>query len=106
MRWELGSVLPPQVKINLSDNELIWFKDYSKLLMSYMGKIGDDMGLNITHDVKPPKTFYIEIKCKIDFGKLQLDSGKIIALKRNSVYHMQRSQCEILVRRGIAEHVG
>lgn len=105
IRWELGSILPPEVKVNLSKNELEWFTKYSKMLALYMSTIGDNIGLNITQDVKPPQSFYIEVKSNVDYGRFELHSGDIVILKKNGVYHLQRSQCEVLVRQGILEHI-
>ncbi|KAK6636037.1 hypothetical protein RUM43_009689 [Polyplax serrata] len=105
MRWDLGCLLPPEVKMNLSNGELKWVKTYSKLLASYMTTIGDGIGLNITQDIKPPKSFYIEVKSNENYGRFEMECGSVVMLKKNGVYHLQRSECEVLVRQGILEHI-
>lgn len=59
-RWELGSILPPEITTNLINPEIQWFQAYNKILATYMRSIGDD-GLNITNDVQPPKSLYVEV---------------------------------------------
>lgn len=105
MRWEFGSILPAEIKINLSNNEYEWFTKYSKSLATYMGTIGENTGLNLTQDMKPPKSLYIEVKCLTDFGKFELDSGEIVLLKKNGVHLLPRSQCEVLIRQGVLQHI-
>ena len=41
--------------------QLQWFNKYSKCLANYMSSIGGRGGLDLTQDVKPPKTLYIEV---------------------------------------------
>ena len=38
-----------------------WFGKYNKMLANYMRSIGDHGGLDLTQDLKPPKTLYIEV---------------------------------------------
>lgn len=55
MRWEFGSVLPPEVKFNMCEQEVQWFSKYNKMLANYMRSIGGEGGLDLTQDLKPPK---------------------------------------------------
>ncbi|XP_063241956.1 DNA replication complex GINS protein PSF1-like isoform X1 [Bacillus rossius redtenbacheri] len=105
MRWEFGSILPPDIKASLCEPEVQWFSSYSKLLATYMGSIGEGSGLNLTQDVRPPKSLFIEVRCLVDYGRLELDDGDVVVLKRNSQHLLPRSQCELLVRQGVLEHV-
>lgn len=36
MRWEFGSMLPADIKINMSASETEWFSKYSRSLAQYM----------------------------------------------------------------------
>ncbi|PNF37157.1 DNA replication complex GINS protein PSF1 [Cryptotermes secundus] len=105
MRWEFGSILPPEVKYNLCEPEILWFNKYSKCLANYMKSIGDNHGLNLTQDSKPPKSLYIEVRCLVDYGKFELDDGESILLKKNSQHLLPRAQCEPLIRQGILQHI-
>ena len=104
MRWEFGSVLPAEIKYNLCEQEAQWFTKYSKMLANYMRSIGSFGGLDLTQDIKPPKTLYVEVRCLVDHGEFETQDGDIILLKKNSQHLLQRSECEQLIRQGILEH--
>lgn len=104
MRWEFGSILPRDIKANLSTNETLWFSKYSNNLAKYMRSIGIE-GLNLAMDLKPPKTLYIEVKCLIDYGKFELNDGSVLLLKKNSRHYLPRNECEDLIRQGVFEHI-
>lgn len=61
LRWELGSILPPEVNSNLLNAEVQWFQSYSKSLATYMRSLGEDQGFNLTSNMLPPKTPYVEV---------------------------------------------
>ncbi|KAK9309527.1 hypothetical protein QLX08_000781 [Tetragonisca angustula] len=104
LRWELGSILPPEINTNLINAEVQWFQSYNKSLAKYMRSLGEDHGFNLTTNMVPPKTLYVEVKCVEDFGKLELDDGQVILLKKNTYHLLPRSVCEPLIRQGILEH--
>uniref|UniRef100_A0A8I3S3G2 DNA replication complex GINS protein PSF1 n=1 Tax=Canis lupus familiaris TaxID=9615 RepID=A0A8I3S3G2_CANLF len=56
-----------------------WFDHYKKSLATYMRSLGGDEGLDISQDMKPPKSLYIE-------------------------HFLPRWKCEQLVRQGVLEH--
>ncbi|XP_019682485.2 DNA replication complex GINS protein PSF1 isoform X3 [Herpailurus yagouaroundi] len=60
LRWEYGSVLPNALRFHMSAEEMEWFNHYKKSLATYMRSLGGDGGLDITQDMKPPKSLYIE----------------------------------------------
>ncbi|CAG9856610.1 unnamed protein product [Phyllotreta striolata] len=104
MRWEFGSILPPDIKANLSSDELEWFSNYSKTLVNYMKSIGED-GINLAVDLKPPKALYIEVQCLVDYGRFELSDGTMLLLKKNSRHYLPRSECEELIRQGVFKHI-
>ncbi|XP_070578614.1 DNA replication complex GINS protein PSF1-like [Ptychodera flava] len=104
MRWEFGSVLPQDIKSNMSEQEGQWFAKYSKSLAKYMRSLGDE-GLDLMQDMQPPKSLYIEVRCLVDHGEFETEDGTIILLKKNSQHFLRRSQCEHLIRQGILEHI-
>ncbi|CAL1528415.1 unnamed protein product [Lymnaea stagnalis] len=105
MRWEFGSVLPPDVKYNMCEQEVQWFNQYNRLLANYMRSIGESGGLDLTQDMKPPKTLYVLVRCLLDHGEFETQDGNIILLKKNSQHYLLRSECEHLIRQGVLEHV-
>jgi len=100
-RWELGGVLPEEMKLNLSEQELTWFNSYNKLLARYMR----DCGLDLTEHIQPPKSLYIEVRCLTDYGEFVTEDGDTFQLTKSSQHHMLRTQCEHLIRQGVLEHV-
>ena len=91
MRWQIGRILPPDIKANFSPSEVSrvfnvlkisyrrrlfslffvvscfqeeWFSNYCTSLSNYMRSIGPTGGLNLLQDLKPPKTLYLEVSYK------------------------------------------
>lgn len=42
-----------------------WFNQYKKSLATYMRSLGGEEGLDITQDMKPPKSLYIEVSARV-----------------------------------------
>ncbi len=42
-----------------------WFNKYNKSLAKYMRSVGDHGGLDLTQDIKPPKSLYIEVITRV-----------------------------------------
>ncbi|XP_002131593.1 DNA replication complex GINS protein PSF1 [Ciona intestinalis] len=104
LRWEFGSVLPTDVRGNMSPKEIEWFTKYNRALANYMRSLGNG-GLDLTQDLHPPQNVHIEVRCVEDKGELELDDGSKILLKKNSLHYLPRSQCEHLIRQGVLKHV-
>lgn len=104
MRWEFGSILPSEIKANLSSSEIDWFSNYSRMLAGYMRSIGRE-GVNLMVDLKPPKALYIEVRCLVDYGKLELADGSVLLLKKDGRHYLPRSECEELIRQGVFQHI-
>ncbi|KAK1791617.1 hypothetical protein P4O66_013615 [Electrophorus voltai] len=105
LRWEYGSVLPTTIRFHMCAEEVEWFNQYKKSLASYMRSLGGEEGLDITQDMKPPKSLYIEVRCLKDHGEFEIDDGTVILLKKNSQHFLPRWKCEQLIRQGVLEHV-
>ncbi|CAI9730731.1 Hypothetical predicted protein [Octopus vulgaris] len=105
MRWEFGSVLPAEIRYNMCEREVQWFNRYNKMLATYMRNIAGGIGLDLTQDIQPPKSLYIEVRCLVDHGEFETQDGNIVVLKRNNQHFLLRSECENLIRQGILEHV-
>ncbi|XP_065068509.1 DNA replication complex GINS protein PSF1-like [Rhopilema esculentum] len=103
-RWDVGSVLPNNIKLNLCEQETQWFNKYNKSIANYMKSIGG-IGFDLTQHLKPPKMLYIEVRCLTDYGEFETDDGTVILLKKNSQHFLPRSQCEHLIRQGILQHL-
>lgn len=101
MRWDFGSLLPDDVKNNLSQDELEWFGSYNQNLAEYMRSVGID----ITQDTKPPKSLFVEVRCLMDYGEFETEDGGVVLLKKNSHHLLKRADCEHLIRQGVLEHI-
>lgn len=104
MRWDFGSILPAEIKSNLSAAEVDWFSTYSRNIAAYMRSIGDE-GVNLAADLRPPKTLYIEVRCLTDYGRFELNDGSVILLKKDSRHYLPRNECEELIRQGVFQHI-
>ncbi|KAG5882092.1 hypothetical protein JTB14_017511 [Gonioctena quinquepunctata] len=104
MRWEFGSILPVDIKENLSAAEIDWFSKYSRSLATYMRSIGEE-GVNLSVDLKPPKALYVEVRCLVDYGRFELNDGSVVLLKKDSRHYLPRSECEELIRQGVFQHI-
>ncbi|XP_067030178.1 DNA replication complex GINS protein PSF1-like [Acropora muricata] len=100
-RWEFGTVLPEEIKDNLCEQEIQWFSKYNKSLAMYMRTVG----LDLTQNMKPPKSLYIEVRCLEDYGEFEAEDGTVVLLKKNSQHFLPRSHCEHLIRQGVLEHI-
>jgi len=45
----------------LINAQVQWFTEYNKCLATYMRSVGGYGGLDLTQDLRPPKTLYIEV---------------------------------------------
>ncbi|PKK21362.1 GINS complex subunit 1 (Psf1 homolog) [Columba livia] len=105
LRWEYGSVLPNTIQFHMSAEEVEWFSRYKKSLATYMRSVGGEEGLDLTQDIKPPKSLYIEVRCLRDYGEFEIDDGTTVLLKKNSQHFLPRWKCEQLIRQGVLEHI-
>ncbi|KAJ6223138.1 hypothetical protein RDWZM_001683 [Blomia tropicalis] len=105
IRWELGALLPIEVKQNISEEELHWFGDYSKNLSDYMCRLNDNKGIDLSLMRDPPKNLYIQVRCNTEFGPLDLDDGSTVVLSKDSMHYLPLSKCEKLIHLGILEQI-
>ena len=70
-----------------------------------MRSVGDGAGVDLMSDLQPPRSLYIEVRCKQDYGELETDDGELIVLKRNTQHFLPRLQCEPLIKLGVLEYV-
>jgi len=105
MRWEMGSVMPADIRYNMSELESQWFNTYCKVFAEYMSKLGDHGGLDLTQDLKPPKSIYIPVRCTKTFGEFETSDGTVVILKENTQHFLPRTDCERLIQQGYLKHV-
>jgi len=105
LRWEEGSVLSENVRLNTTEQEQQFFKNYNKSLANYMRSIGEG-GLDLTEHMTPPKVMMSQVKVLKDWEleDESVDGGTII-LRKDSLHFLARSQSDPLVRQGVLEYV-
>lgn len=62
-------------------------------------------GMNIMTNLKPPKAPYIGVRCLVDHGQIELENGDVILLQKDSIHYIPKSECEMLIRAGILQHL-
>ncbi|KAG0555198.1 hypothetical protein M758_12G154200 [Ceratodon purpureus] len=98
LRWQLGAVLPEDVKGLLHPSEKEFVKSYSEALSSYMTKLDIDL----TVDITPPKDPYIQVRVLDNIGEVLL-GDQSTSLVRNSIHFVKRSEAETLISQGLLE---
>jgi len=101
MRWSFGAVLPQEIKLNLCEPELEFFSKYNRVLANYMASVNTDL----TQGLAPPKSLYVDVRVKQDYGELETPDGQILQLKVGTQYHLPREICEQLILQGVLEHI-
>ncbi|XP_043305721.1 uncharacterized protein LOC122429462 [Cervus canadensis] len=62
-----------------------WFNGYKMSLATYMRSLAGDHGLDITQDVKPPKSLYIEVRCLKDYGEFEVEDEQKVVTKKAAI---------------------
>mmetsp|Transcript_31882 Transcript_31882/g.95980 ORF Transcript_31882/g.95980 Transcript_31882/m.95980 type:complete len:192 (-) Transcript_31882:85-660(-) len=100
LRWDVGAVLPHELKESLSLQETDFFLQYSRGLNAYTSNVGIDL----TTDLIPPKDLYIEVRCLENIGEIMTEEGTML-LEKGSQHFLRRSDVEPLIRAGKLEHI-
>ncbi|GJQ71358.1 hypothetical protein Trydic_g11090 [Trypoxylus dichotomus] len=91
-----GVSMIPTIRIKFASNDAMGIC----MLAKYMRSLGDDGGVNLCMDMRPPKALYIEVRCVVDYGRFELSDGTVLLLKKDSRHYLPRSECEELIRQG------
>lgn len=102
MRWQVGPVIPEHIRHGLSSQERHFFNKYNRALARLMRSSGD---VDITQNLTPPKSLYVEVTCIEDGGDVEMENGERIKLQKNSRYFLPRSTVEPLVRQGLLREI-
>ncbi|XP_031387553.1 DNA replication complex GINS protein PSF1 isoform X1 [Punica granatum] len=100
LRWKLGRVLPEEIVKKLSNSEKDYLKGYSGALETYM----NDMNLELTVDMVPPKDPYIKVRVLEDIGEVLL-TDKSANLARHSMHFLKRTDAEPYISQGLMEEL-
>ena len=104
IRWDLGSVLPEEIRLCMCEEEVQWFSRYNRLLAGYMRSVGGGT-IDLTLHRAPPKGLLVEVQCLEDYGEFETEDGTVVQLKKGTQHNLPRSQCEHLIRQGVLKHI-
>jgi GINS complex subunit 1 len=99
MWWELGTVIPAEIRQNMSLKEREFFTVYDKLMSTYVSHFPE---LDLTSDQEPPKELNIEVRVLEDCGDVMTERG-VVELKKGSTVFCRRADVSLLIRRGALE---
>jgi len=100
LRWDVGAVLPAELKENLSQHETTFFGNYNRNLGTYM----ENLGLDLSAHLQPPKELFIQVRCIQDVGEIMTENG-FMKLDKDSQHFVRRSDVEPFIRQGLLEHI-
>ena len=98
LRWELGPLLPEDIRTNLSHQENTFLADYDKLVTEY--KVTS--GVDLTADLTPPKDLLVQVRVLRDCGEVMIEGGSV-SLEKGTKHSLPRRDIEHLVRQGYLE---
>lgn len=131
LRWDVGAVLPPELKESLSLQEvglsrhlalpvrLVFAMSHSifptpvslavqsEFFVQYSRSLNTytrNVGIDLTTDLLPPKELYIEVRCLVDIGEIATEDGTV-QLEEGSQHFLRRSDVEPLIRAGKLQHL-
>lgn len=81
LRWNTGSVIPPAVRLNMTEQEIQYFNNYNKMLANYMQSLGEGNGLDLIQHQEPPKSLMVEVR--LNFWEVLSLYSLLIALIEN-----------------------
>ncbi|CAL9170022.1 uncharacterized protein LOC103997860 [Musa acuminata AAA Group] len=100
LRWQLGPVLPEEIKAKLSYSEGVYFADHSKAIASYMS----EMDIDLTVDMVPPKSPSVQVMVLDDIGEVCL-GDQSISLTKHSLHSLSRTDAEPFISQGLMEEL-
>ncbi|CAL2031307.1 hypothetical protein CAEBREN_24041 [Caenorhabditis brenneri] len=103
-RWRYGGALPTPIRNALCEAELEFFHEYSSTLARFQTNLGEQ-GVNLLLNTAPPKTLFVQVRALEDYGDFETSDGTQVQLIKDSLHHLPRQDCEMLIRQGVLELV-
>ena len=100
MRWELGPMLPDEIRSNMAREETQFFQKYDELLTRYI----QETEIDIMSDLVPPQDLNVEVRVMRDCGEVMFESGPVL-LNEGTTHSLPRTEVEPLVRQGYLEQI-
>ncbi len=61
--------------------------------------------MDLTVDLTPPKTLFIEVRVNGDYGTVRLPESGEVRLVKNSTHLLRRSEVDHLIKRGMLSEI-
>tara|TARA_B110000285_G_C14868759_1_gene488144 strand:+ start:527 stop:736 length:210 start_codon:yes stop_codon:yes gene_type:complete len=66
---------------------------------------GNNIHIDLTVDLNPPKELFIEIRVNKDYGTVDLPESGEVKLQKNTIHNLRRSEVDHLIKRGIMSEI-
>lgn len=97
--WDSGMVFSQDKLDLMSPEERTFYLDYKKANLEYQNSFPIEMDL--TKDLEPPTSIYIEIRVLADCGEVMNSDGDTIKLDRGATEFVRKSDVEHLLKQGL-----
>lgn len=102
LRWQVGPTLNKFHREKLDIREVEYFGEYNKVLNAYI----NDVGVDITACLRPPKQLKQEVFAKNDVHDIiQSETGESYNLPSNTRHFLNVADVENLIRSGDVEPI-
>ena len=61
--------------------------------------------LDLTIDLMPPKDLFIEVRCQKDYGAVMLPESGEVNLQKNTTHLLRRSEVDHLIKQGVLSEI-
>lgn len=82
--------MPLQITDNFHETEKAFISAYKKHIFTYQENLL--IPLDLTKDMTPPKSLFIEVRVIEDIGEIVLSEGSMVNLKRNTVHYLRKNE--------------
>lgn len=96
--WETAGTIQQEKLDLLSPEERNFYIEYRKINTNYQSTF--PIELDLTKDLEPPRSLFIEIRVQIDCGSIVTADGDVIKLDRGATEYVRKSDVEHLIRLG------
>ena len=99
--WDTGKpVLDKPKAEKLSELEMDYYREFQSL----MGDLAQELDVDLTLNMDPPKELVVEVRSLSDYGEVMTEYGSV-RLTKDSTLFMRRVDAEPLIRQGVLEQL-
>ncbi|KAJ3675262.1 hypothetical protein LUZ60_004304 [Juncus effusus] len=99
-KWKnIGRLLPQEIQKKLNYSEQEYFKNHSAAVDSYI----NELDLDLTVDMVPPKDPYIRVRVLDEIGDEVSLGDRAVSLTKDSLHFLRRTDAEPYISQGLME---